>query len=239
PTDSNNGYIYAKIYGGFEKIRSSICDLVAVSRLLNATLVIPEIQESLRSKGISSKFKSFSYIYNEDQFIAALTNDVIVVKSLPKSLKEARKQNKFPIISPEYSASPSFYLNEVLPKLKRSKVIGFVITGGGCLQSILPPTLAEYQRLRCRVAFVALEFRPEIKALGIQIVERGALANVVQSFDADLAGGIWAPTFRKNLHPLEMTQLEQLLFFLLDFASIMDRADSCQWRWEREGGFSI
>jgi hypothetical protein len=48
----HNGFIYAKIYGGFEKIQSSICDLVAVARLLNATLVIPEIQATTRAKGI-------------------------------------------------------------------------------------------------------------------------------------------------------------------------------------------
>jgi hypothetical protein len=52
PSSKNNGFIYAKIFGGFDKIRSSICDLVTISRLLNATLVIPELQESLRSKGI-------------------------------------------------------------------------------------------------------------------------------------------------------------------------------------------
>lgn len=39
-------------------------------------------------------------------------------------------------------------------------------------QSILPPKLAEYQRLRCRVAFHALQFRPEILALGHLMVER-------------------------------------------------------------------
>ncbi|MQL93552.1 hypothetical protein Taro_026201 [Colocasia esculenta] len=172
PSDSNNGYIYAKIYGGFEKIRSSICDLVTVARLLNVTLVIPEIQESVRSKGISSKFRSFSYLYNEEQFIAALTNDVTVIRSLPENFKEDRKKNKFPIISPKNSASPDFYFSEVLPKLKALKVVGLVITGGGCLQSILPPSMAEYQRLRCRVAFIALHFRPEIRALGNRIIDR-------------------------------------------------------------------
>ncbi|XP_042515070.1 protein EMBRYO SAC DEVELOPMENT ARREST 30 [Macadamia integrifolia] len=172
PNDQNNGFIYAKIFGRFEKIRSSICDLVTISRLLNATLVIPEIQDSTRSKGISSKFKSFSYLYNEEQFIAALTNDVIIVKSLPDSLKEARKRKEFPLFKPKSSASPSFYIKEVLPELKRRMVIGLVLNDGGCLQSILPPSLAEYQRLRCRVAFHALHFRPEIQALGHQIVER-------------------------------------------------------------------
>lgn len=168
----SNGFIYVKIYGGFDKIRSSICDVVAISRLLNATLVIPEIQESLRSKGISPKFKSFSYLYNEDQFIAALSNDVVIVKSLPGDLKEDRKRNKFPMLSLERTTSASFYIRDVLPKLKKAKVLGFVIGDGGCLESILPPSMSEYQRLRCRVAFHALQLRPEILALGNQIVER-------------------------------------------------------------------
>ncbi|XP_059640039.1 protein EMBRYO SAC DEVELOPMENT ARREST 30 [Cornus florida] len=172
PTEQNNGFIYAKIFGGFEKIKTSICDLVTISRLLNATLVIPEIQESTHSKGVSFKFGSFSYLYNEEQFIAALTNDVIIVKSLPRELMEARKQKQYPTFKPKSSASPSFYIKEILPKLKKTKVIGLVLTDGGCLQPILPPSLAEYQRLRCRVAFHALHFRPEILALGHLMVER-------------------------------------------------------------------
>ncbi|CAL9037579.1 unnamed protein product [Musa banksii] len=167
-----NGFIYAKISGGFEKIRSSICDLVAIARLLNATLVIPEIQQSVRSKGISPKFRSFSYLYDEEQFIASLSDDVIVVKSLPKDLKEARKKTKFPTVSPKASTSPSFYTREVLPKLKQSKVIRILVSDGGCLQPILPSNMDEYQRLRCRVAFHALQFRSDIRALGNQMVER-------------------------------------------------------------------
>ncbi|KAM3308756.1 protein EMBRYO SAC DEVELOPMENT ARREST 30 [Capsicum chacoense] len=170
--EQNNGFIYAKISGSFEKIRNSIVDLVVVSRLLNATLVIPEIQESARSKGISSKFKSFSYLYNEDQFIAALANDVIIVKSLPPILREARRRKEYQIFKPKNSASLSFYTSEVLPKLKKAKVIGLILTDGGCLQSGLPPSMAEYQRLRCRVSFHALQFRPEIEALGKLMVER-------------------------------------------------------------------
>ncbi|XP_022743455.1 uncharacterized protein LOC111294426 [Durio zibethinus] len=172
PNENNNGFIYAKIYGGFEKIRSSICDLVTISRLLNATLVIPEIQESTRSKGISYKFKSFSYLYDEEQFIASLKNDVNVVKSLPQHLKASKRRNEFPTFKTQNSASPNFYVKEVLPNLKKAKVVGLIITDGGCLQSILPPRMSEFQRLRCRVAFHALQFRPEIQILGHQMVER-------------------------------------------------------------------
>ncbi|XVF30783.1 hypothetical protein REPUB_Repub16aG0088200 [Reevesia pubescens] len=172
PNANNNGFIYAKIFGGFEKIRSSICDLVTISRLLNATLVIPEIQESTRSKGISSKFKSFAYLYDEEQFIASLKNDVNIVRSLPEYLKAARRRNEFPTFKPKTSASPNFYVKEILPNLKKAKVVGLIIMDGGCLQSILLPSMSEFQRLRCRVAFHALQFRPEIQILGQRIVER-------------------------------------------------------------------
>ncbi|KAI5316494.1 hypothetical protein L3X38_036201 [Prunus dulcis] len=172
PNEQSSGFIYAKIFGGFSKIRSTICDLVTISRLLNATLVIPDIQESTRSKGISHRFKSFTYLYDEEQFIASLKNDIIIVKSLPDNLKAARKRNEYPSFRPKNSASPKFYIKEVLPKLKKAKVIGLVIADGGCLQSILPPGMAELQRLRCRVAFHALQFRPEIQILGHRMVER-------------------------------------------------------------------
>lgn len=39
-------------------------------------------------------------------------------------------------------------------------------------QAILPPSMAEFQRLRCRVAFHSLQFRQEIQILGQRMVER-------------------------------------------------------------------
>ncbi|GAB2287486.1 Protein EMBRYO SAC DEVELOPMENT ARREST 30 [Dionaea muscipula] len=172
PSERSNGFIYAKIYGGFEKIRTSIADLVAVSRLLNATLVIPELQESSRSKSISSKYTPFSYLYNVEQFIVALKNDVVIVKSLPEKLKAGRKNKQYPTLKPASSASPDYYITEVLPLLKKSQVIGLLLFDGGCLQNILPPSMGEYQRLRCRVSFHALRFRSEILDLGRQMVQR-------------------------------------------------------------------
>ncbi|XP_073063695.1 protein EMBRYO SAC DEVELOPMENT ARREST 30-like isoform X7 [Primulina eburnea] len=172
PHEQNNGFIYAKVHGDFEKIKASICDLVAISRLLNATLVIPEIQGSTQSKGISSKFRSFSYLYNEEQFISVLANDVIIARNLPHDLMETRKRKQYPIFKPKRLSSPNYYLQDVLPKLKSAKVIGLILTDGGCLQSILPSSLVEYQSLRCRVAYHALHFREEIVEVGNQIVQR-------------------------------------------------------------------
>lgn len=47
--------------------------------------------------------------------------------------------------------------------------------------------MAEFQRLRCRVAFHALQFRPEIQMLGNQIVERyNSLAWTFYDYDQQL-----------------------------------------------------
>ncbi|KAK4759661.1 hypothetical protein SAY87_022792 [Trapa incisa] len=166
------GYIFVRIQGGFHEIGNSISDAVAVSRLINATLVVPEIQSTTSSKGISSDFKSFSYLYNEEQFISALAKDVNVIKTLPKGLKCARKEKKIPLFRVPYRASPYFYLHHVLPVLNKHSVVELVISNGGCLQAILPPQFEEYQRLRCRVAFHALRFREEVEELAAKILQR-------------------------------------------------------------------
>ncbi|XVF19657.1 hypothetical protein REPUB_Repub11eG0129800 [Reevesia pubescens] len=48
----------------------------------------------------SSKFKSFSYLYDEEQFIATLKNYVNIERSLPEYLKLARRKNEFPTFKP-------------------------------------------------------------------------------------------------------------------------------------------
>lgn len=83
---------------------------------------------------LSNRFKSFSYLYDEDQFIASLKNDIVVVKSLPDNLKAARKRNEFKTFRPKNSASPNYYIKEVLPTLKKAKVVGLILADGGCLQ---------------------------------------------------------------------------------------------------------
>jgi len=89
----------------------------------------------------SPKFKSFSYLYDEDHFIHALSSDVVIVHGLPKDLREARKKIKFPTVSPRNSATPEYYIKEVLPRLVKSKVHGIIVNGGNCLQVSSMPML--------------------------------------------------------------------------------------------------
>ncbi|KAG7036773.1 hypothetical protein SDJN02_00393 [Cucurbita argyrosperma subsp. argyrosperma] len=172
PSLQSNGFIFVRIQGGFHEIRNSICDVVVVARLLNATLVIPEIQSTTSSKGISSQFKSFAYLYSEDHFITALLRDVKIVKTLPRNLKGARRKKEIPRFKAPYLASPYFYWRHVLPVLKKHLVVELVVSDGGCMQAVLPPDLEEYQRLRCRVAFNALRFRMEVQDLATKILQR-------------------------------------------------------------------
>lgn len=172
PKQESTGFIFVRIRGGFHEIRNSISDIVVVARLLNATLVIPEVQSTTSSKGISAQFKSFAYLYNEEQFIAALANDVRVVKTLPKHLKGARRKKEIPSFKVSYLSSTYFYIHQVLPVLSWHSVVELVVSDGGCLQAKLPPHLEELQRLRCRVSFHALKFRDEVEELATKILNR-------------------------------------------------------------------
>lgn len=169
-SEGNNGFLLAYIEGDFHQIRSSICDLVVVARILNVTLVLPDLQEVSSAKGISLKYKGFSYIYDDKYFIMALKRDILAVKNVPKRLVGAKKPKTYMKLSS--SSPPSFYLKTCLPVLKSKGVLGVVVSGGGCLQSMLPPQMAELQRLRCRVAFEALRFRKEVQELGFRMVQR-------------------------------------------------------------------
>lgn len=119
-----------KELGMYCKVSAAIFDYTINIFLLWCLCTILFVIEIL----FSSKFKSFSYLYNEEQFIAFLKNDVIIAKSLPESLMERRRRNEIPTFKPTSSASLNFYIEEILPKLKKSKVIGLIIADGGALQ---------------------------------------------------------------------------------------------------------
>ncbi|KAF8012754.1 hypothetical protein BT93_I0799 [Corymbia citriodora subsp. variegata] len=123
-------------------------------------------------RGNYAEFKSFSYLYNEEQFMTALAKDVRVVKTLPKDLKGARRKKKIPLFRVPYQASPYFFLHRVLPILNKHSVVELVVPDGGCLQATLAPQFEELQRLRCRVSFHALRFRQEVQELATNILHR-------------------------------------------------------------------
>ncbi|XP_002972444.2 protein EMBRYO SAC DEVELOPMENT ARREST 30 [Selaginella moellendorffii] len=169
PILATRGFLHAEIRGDFHEIRSSICDLIVVARLLNVTLVVPKLREVV-AKQISSKFRGFDYLYDEQHFVSVLSNDVPVVTRLPKRLRQKTKNQSYLVVSS--TASVDFYVQDVLPEIEKEGVVGLSVSGGGCLQSLLGTDLEHYQRLRCRVAFHALKFRQEIEELSTKMLAR-------------------------------------------------------------------
>lgn len=72
PSEGNNGYIMVTANGGINQQRVAVCNIVAVARLLNATLVIPNFMFSSVWRDTSQ----FADIYQEDYFIDYLKPDI-------------------------------------------------------------------------------------------------------------------------------------------------------------------
>ncbi|GJT50947.1 GDP-fucose protein O-fucosyltransferase [Tanacetum coccineum] len=134
--------------GGINQQRVAVCNIVAVARLLNATLVLPSFMFSSVWRDTSQ----FADIYQDDYFIDYLKPDIRIVKELPKELQSLVVTD----VDIAKEAKPSSYLKFILPLLmKNCGVRGNFI-----------------QRLRCRCNFHALQFTPKIQATAALLIQR-------------------------------------------------------------------
>ncbi|GKC68646.1 GDP-fucose protein O-fucosyltransferase, partial [Tanacetum coccineum] len=69
--------------GGINQQRVAVCNIVAVARLLNATLILP----SFMFNSVWGDTSQFADIYQDDYFIDYLKPDIRIVKELPKELQ--------------------------------------------------------------------------------------------------------------------------------------------------------
>lgn len=74
--------------------------------------------------------------------MTSLANDITIVKTLPKSLKGARRKKEIPSFKVANSQSPYYYLHHVFSVLKRHSVVELVVSDGGCLQVIFFTTFS-------------------------------------------------------------------------------------------------
>ncbi|KAL2335379.1 hypothetical protein Fmac_016592 [Flemingia macrophylla] len=153
----NNGYLMVSCNGGLNQMRAAICDMVAIARHLNVTLIVPELDKS----SFWADPSEFQDIFDVDNFIGSLRDEVRILKQLPPRLKRRVELGLYYSLSPVSWSNITYYEKQILPLLLKHKVVHLNRTDARLANNGLP---IEIQRLRCRVNFNALRYEMDMLA---------------------------------------------------------------------------
>ncbi|KAK7373002.1 hypothetical protein VNO80_06395 [Phaseolus coccineus] len=196
PAESR-GYLLVHTNGGLNQMRSGICDMVAVARIIKATLVIPELDK----RSFWQDTSNFSDVFDEEHFMNSLANDVKIIKKLPYDLVNETKVVK-QFIS---WSGMDYYENEIASLWEDYQVIRASKSDSRLANNNLPPDI---QKLRCRACYEALRFSPRIEKLGKLLVERmrsfGPYIALHLRFEKDMLA------FSGCTHDLSLVEAEEL-----------------------------
>ncbi|CAA2968938.1 O-fucosyltransferase 34-like [Olea europaea subsp. europaea] len=150
--------------GGLNQMRAAICDMVAIARHLNVTLIVPELDKA----SFWNDPSEFQDIFDVDHFITSLRDEVRILKELPPRVKRRVELGMIYTMAPISWSDISYYQNQILPLIQKYKVVHLNRTDARLANNALP---MEIQKLRCRVNFGALRFTPQIEELGRKVIK--------------------------------------------------------------------
>ncbi|XP_074296735.1 rhamnogalacturonan I rhamnosyltransferase 1-like [Silene latifolia] len=159
------------------QMREAICDMVAITRHLNVTLIVPKLDKTSFWNDLSE----FHDIFDLDHFITSLRDEVRILKELPLKLKLRNEFNPMYSLPPVSWSDLSYYQNQILPLLLKNKAVQLNKTDTQLANNGLP---IEIQKLRCKVNYDALKFTPQIEELGKRVVK------ILRQRDVNLCKGL-------------------------------------------------
>lgn len=154
-------YLMIATSGGLNQQRTGIIDAVVAARILNATLVIPKLDQ----KSFWKDESDFAEIFDVESFISSLSNDVKIIQQVPDMNGKPLLPYKMRI---PRKCTPKCYENRVLPALLKKHVVQltkFDYRVSNRLETDL-------QKLRCRVNYHALQFTDPILKMGEMLIQR-------------------------------------------------------------------
>lgn len=163
PSSHINGYLMIAASGGLNQQRTGITDSVVVARLLNATMVVPQLDHRSYWKDSSN----FSDIFDVDWFINSVAADVKVIKELPQSERTYLLKRMSSMRVPR-KVTPHYYLTRILPTLRRKHLIRLTKFDYRLANKLE----TDFQKLRCRTNYKALRFTEPIRNMGQMLVDR-------------------------------------------------------------------